>query len=647
MSSIMKIGNKFFREQMVNGRLTMVEIPASQAIPPVPPPSSAETCLQQQIAASKQEISQAATQNLEKTRQEVLQAIDDAVGGILRVNLETDPAFQDMKGKVTLHENSFARINNTVESCLLHNASSFEYEAEKWRWMGQSGLVGGRQYSSGGQKTFMRPFDVGYNPMNIHTHSDYLGLQGTAELVLSMNGYLVRTRHNDYRDLTPHSTSKAYQATERLPRPTKAPGVTGTVAQQMTSMRDLYRRLDNTINKKTVVTADLLTAAEKALFRWDMAYAECWWEVLVDGNTDDPGNDTRHTNASNNIKTMLREAQFYSYGGHKNTRENTGYWVAAVREVDINGNPSLCVLKFRILMRTVGTLANWLPSDLFNVIPDHKTMARFNYSSFETLRKTSRARFMVKETNNAYGLLDQLVGMVPGLDNASANITETYLQADGLETIRNHTNTANLNAGYYSRYTSIVNNDASGRSVARRGFNDPYLFVASNTQAKCKAYPISGRDYRFSYMIPIEMVMRHPLEVWNPYDLEEKAYAAITGAGTVSSPYTGINENLRWYHIPSAFFDARIDADAADTAGGTVQVLDRNGVVRSTKASGTYIFLPKILGDNGLELVSGDAIRIRYPIYPSFHEGSYAFAELKGYMENLATGKNIADPVMP
>ena len=70
---------------------------------------------------------------------------------------------------------------------------------------------------------------------------------------------------------------------------------------------------------------------------------------------------------------------------------------------------------------------------------------------------------------------------LPGLDNYPANIGDgnfgepDLLDVDGVTA---------LNAGYYHRYYSLAEDDASGFSRAARGFADQNLFVALNNQTK-------------------------------------------------------------------------------------------------------------------------------------------------------------------
>ena len=602
---IFKSGNKYFKEAFENGRLILKEVTAAEvaAAQATTPKSTLDQVIAAKVEAAKQEI-------------------------ITSLNLKGE---QDTGGF------------STVETVELHDAATFEYEAEKFRWMGQSGLIGTRQYTYGGPKAYHRPFDVSYNPMNFHTHADYLGLQGMAEIVLSMNGYYMRTRHNDYRDAMPHSSSSIYQATERVPRPTVPASVSGTVANQRSVMQDLYTRAYNTMQSTGAgSSASYLTSAERQLFRWDMAYAECWWEILTDGNTSDPGNATRHVNASNDVREMLREAQYYNYGGHKNRFENTGYWIAAIKEVNMDGTPSYAVLKFRILTMPVATLNDYLPYHLFDPVKDYKALMRGGYADFTALSKSSWGRFKVKEGRDGPGLLDTLVNKIPGLDNGPANITETYSQYGITETIYNMTNSAVNNAGKYFRFSYILS-DASGRDMERRGFNDPYMFVAMNTRQQVKKHTMNGVDYRFSYMIPLEMLLRHPLETWNPYGIPEVSSASsVSGDGTAALPYSAVNENAHWYLTPSSFFDARIASDAADTIRSGRYYKGADGVAYNTAASGTYIFLPAITNSSGSVVVPADGIRTRWPIYPCFHEGSFAFAEVQALHDYIAAGKTVS-----
>ena len=139
-NTIFKSGNKYYSEVFENGRLVLKEITAAEynSSRTNVPQSTLDQVLDQKIDAAKKDI-------------------------ITSLNLKA----QDEDGGFS-----------TIETVELHDAGTFEYEAEKFRWMGQSGLIGTRQYSYGGMKAYHRPFDVSYNPMNIHTHANYLGLQG-------------------------------------------------------------------------------------------------------------------------------------------------------------------------------------------------------------------------------------------------------------------------------------------------------------------------------------------------------------------------------------------------------------------------------------------------------------------------------------
>ena len=604
-NAIFQSGNKYFQEAFEGGRLVLKEITAKEF-----------------------EVKKAATAAPKSTLDEMIDKKFETV----KADIISSLNLADLKPTSGATQTA---AFSTIETVELHDAATFEYEAEKFRWMGQSGLIGTRQYNYGGTKAYQRPFDISYTPMNIHTHSNYLGMQGMAELAMSFNGYYIRVRHNDYRDSMPHPTSGAYQLTQRVPRPTLPASVVGTVDEQKAIMRDLYVRAYNTLQENAGAK---LTAAEKALFRWDMSYAEVWWEVLTEGETSDPGESLRHLNVSNDVKTMLRDAQWYNYGGHKNTNENTGYWVAAIKEVNADGTPSFAILKYRILSMPVATLAEYLPSQLYDHVKDYKSLMRGGFADFTALKNSTWGRFRIKENRDRYGLLDVLVNKIPGLDNGPGNIVETYTKYGATETIFNMTNTAANNAARYFRF-GYINKDASGRSVERRGFNDPYLFVAMNTQPKVKKHTAAGIDYRFSYMIPLEMLLRHPLEVWNPHNIPE--VTTVTGTGTNADPYNGVSENAYWYITPASFFDARMDADPGDTVRAGLYFRDDKGVPQNTAASGTYIFLPKITNADGTTAVPGDGIRMRWPIYPSFHEGSHAFAEVEALRDYIAAGKAV------
>ena len=248
-----------------------------------------------------------------------------------------------------------------------------------------------------------------------------------------------------------------------------------------------------------------------------------------------------------------------------------------------------------------------------------------------------------KYNNPRFTLLDELMSEIPGKDNYQANLTDEAfdLPAHTIDPKKS----GKINAGYYHRWFKVLEKDAMGESLRRRGYADENLFMAMTTQPKvagmtlktCKGSRRWPRcktvSQKFSYAIPLEIIYMTPLNKWNPFDLEYKGdektpYGKTVylggryGGRTPERAYNGTNSK-KYYLTPSAFFSGKeVSSDAADTTKNSVGVLDRNGIdVRITRASGTRIFLP---------LISGVGIcRQRYPIMPVHGEGSAIWKELE------------------
>ena len=210
----------------------------------------------------------------------------------------------------------------------------------------------------------------------------------------------------------------------------------------------------------------------------------------------------------------------------------------------------------------------------------------------------------------------------------------------------------------YHRIFKVVAKDAMGQTYVKRGFSDAYLFAAMTTQPKIPALEVENKKkctnvkgkkqkicekikQRWSYAIPLEIIYLTPLSSWNPYKLKYKGEGKSKEGKTVTTggrngdckdsakSYNGTHSKA-YYITPSAFFGgSEANRDAADTAKGTVCVLDQDGKSQPVRASGTRIFLPRIEGVGYL--------RTRYPIMPVHGEGSAVWKEvnaLKDYILN-------------
>ena len=83
---------------------------------------------------------------------------------------------------------------------------------------------------------------------------------------------------------------------------------------------------------------------------------------------------------------------------------------------------------------------------------------------------------------------------------------------------------------------------------------------------------------------------------------------------------------------PESFFvGGEISPDASDTTQNSIGVLDKNGVLRITRASGTSIFIPDISRIG--------SCRQRYPIFPVHGEGSAVWKELESLKDIVMKSK--------
>ena len=200
-----------------------------------------------------------------------------------------------------------------------------------------------------------------------------------------------------------------------------------------------------------------------------------------------------------------------------------------------------------------------------------------------------------------------------------------------------------LNAGYYHRLFKTLGNGAMGRNIRHRGFSDQNLFMAMTNHAE--VVPSRYRhcegdgdeevcvsvEQRWTYAIPLEVVYMTPLSSWNFYDIPYRGEAsseegsAVTADGRYGgsypeTAYNGSNSDI-FYQTPTQFFNSDERTDhPADTTRNEVGVLDSDGIVRSTRASGHRIILPSIPGVGQL--------RQRYQVMPIHGEGQTVMKEL-------------------
>jgi len=224
------------------------------------------------------------------------------------------------------------------------------------------------------------------------------------------------------------------------------------------------------------------------------------------------------------------------------------------------------------------------------------------------------------------GLLDEIMGKVPGLDGLGATIHEEYTDTNTaynpfIQRLLEFKTSGRMNSAFYRRFYSYESPGAAGRRHYRFGYNDPMLFRAASSQSQVVALPGMGGNHRISWAIPLELIVATPLSPFNPYNIALLDHPPSGGGRTSSSPLTHAYKLGSFYMLPIDMFDGGASDlnDVADTDEKR-WVLDGNGTPRFLRGSGVYIHLPHL---------NGRQARLRWPIAPVHHEGSFEFGHFE------------------
>ena len=489
-----------------------------------------------------------------------------------------------------------------------------------------------------GTRPYHSASHTGSSFASIHDHSNNICTVGMGEFVAVLNGVEFRTRHNDYGLRMPSTTSSAYHEVEDIPFPDVPPEVLQhtTVADQITEMREWF---------KAWKKSDHSVRDYRKYFKPVLCYLEGAWTISE--KLEESFFSDRHFLDASSWFDLQEKVRYTSYTGGKSNLENFSYLPTTIMNM-INGTlPQIAQWNYRILCHP---LKRDVPLNRFRVVDD--LMARMaNKKTLKEHERTRAARFTVNPSDtdewvdgvNNYGLIDDLMGEIPGKDNYAAELYDDAF--DSVSYPYNATDYVNkLNVGYYHRWMRVGSKDAMGRTKRHRGFADENIFMAMTTQPRvagveldvCKGWRnhiCTRYEQKWSYAIPLEMVYMTPLLNWNPYGLEYKGAANSELGKTVNAngrwgsykenvkAYNGTNSKV-YYQTPHEFFvSGEQGSSPADTVKKLAGVLDRSGQIHKVKASGTRAFLPYIPGVGSM--------RTRFPIVPVHGEGSGVWKELE------------------
>nr|KAG5687773.1 hypothetical protein BaRGS_025667 [Batillaria attramentaria] len=554
------------------------------------------------------------------------------------------------------------------------------YMEEKVRTDGQSGVKQVRILRDGPKSYYPASF-TSRTVASTHEHADHDRTCGIGELSVVLNGVEFRTRHLDYKLIMPSRTSSLYGVTEEIPYPEVPPEVTSkpSIAEQVTEMKEWFRawRDENTAHR------DYRPYFKKS----PVLPGGAWYNFddVVEISESD-----RHQTDATSWFDVEEQSRYTAYSGDKNLMENYSQLPRTIINMTKDGVPMFAQWNYRTLCHPINT--DLKRSD-FRLAPKanlHMILTRFSEEKSHTKFLPDRGQQHPANTqtvthprpraskldgqenpNKYYRLnkLDEIMKEIPGPDNYVGNITDTVLGLTKMDAFGEVAGQGApedrkrlvLNTAFFHRWFRTSERSASGQEYVLRGFSDSSMFVAQTTQPNvapihvklCKfphRWHKNCEKYtrRFSFAIPLEVVVLTPLQAWNPYQLVHKGdhksdwgRTVTEGGGRtghISDPqmaYNGTN-SAKFYRVPDEFFTgAIVDKGMADTARVKVGVLDPAGNVKVVRASGVRTFIPEIPGVG--------VLRQRYPIMPVHAEGSPIWKELEALkdvvmeMENFKT----------
>ena len=525
---------------------------------------------------------------------------------------------------------------NMIEQSEISYSSVYEDTAEIFRMLGASGLFATRQYEySEAFDPKERVFGVTYNAMGQHNHPNYRGMPGTAELVVMANGNYVRSRHNDYRIYAPVQGN--YLARKEIMPPSIPDDV------QARDLGDADNTVNGTDNTQYEFMKNVYTDYKENCVYY-LSYMEVWWETFANDDVGDNTDSFRHSTDADTMKEVLEKALYLNAGGHKNRLENIPFSPVIVRRVSDTGVPVLATLRYRINSFPVGTLSESVTTQTFkysdgteftvdlSAVPyDEAAALQRSTSSSNAFKLRKDLRQAMRDNKNwddstrewgdiirtgratfdmSPGKLRELCERVPGMMGQGASIVEKYDEYGLEDTLTDYGTTNIKNAAYYNHRYSMMDDDASGRRNAHRGFNDPNLFVAKTDDSKV----VDG----FSYMVPLELVLRTPRENWDPFDAFGSGYPTGTGKDS-DNPLSNAYYNKYNFSIPADLFVSVSDdgTDVADT---------RNKAWVSTPNNGNQFLMA-----SGINIFDYDGHRKRFAIFAEYQDYSKAASDLELY----------------
>eukprot|EP01064_Diplonema_japonicum_P013228 TRINITY_DN20730_c0_g1_i1.p1 TRINITY_DN20730_c0_g1~~TRINITY_DN20730_c0_g1_i1.p1 ORF type:complete len:1139 (+),score=327.72 TRINITY_DN20730_c0_g1_i1:46-3462(+) len=502
-----------------------------------------------------------------------------------------DPSKYGVSGGQQVDSQSVERLKGAV-AALGRQLISYETRIqERVREQGNSGVTIVRSWGQG-TSAYHDGSYAAYGVVNIHNHANTHHTIGMGEFGAVLNGVQFTTRHNDYSMVEPDNSktvseyiSKWPPASKDIEYPEVPPDVlnAGNVNNQVAEMREWFRawHTQNTTHRNYT-----------DYFRPVLCYLEGTW-INAQEDVAEPFSSERHHIDADGWNDLNEKTNFLFQNGQKNNLENLPYLPTSIRSmIEKSGDsdtfePNLAQWFYRISCKP---LADHLPTSRFRVKDEvHLQMRESKPATREKMAKTVRAVFDLNPTmpdkwkatspwpkgKTKYEYLDELMYQISGFDGPNANLLDESFGA----TCATPDGNAALNTARYTRYYSMLQKDAMGRTDKKRAFND-YMFAAQTTHkrvnplkvctkldpenlkvspqadkdrdAECLSYKsretcvgswdesqVTGGatgakcawtsrrqcvykkcwEQRWSYSIPLEIIYLTPLSKWNPYNI--------------------------------------------------------------------------------------------------------------------------------
>ncbi len=543
----------------------------------------------------------------------------------LDAGISEQQVLDDLSGEHLPGNNFNFALTRGVEAHQFAAMEQFEALAEVRRSYGQSGINFGRHYSLGGDAAYHRPGYVSFAALGVHDHPNYPLMCGMPEISAVVNGYAINTRHVDYRIMHGVGGGAYLEVDDAVPPSVPASVLAQSSPEdQITEMREYLRAFG---------AKDPGIRDYRDHFDTYLSALEVWLEVLDGEDLVDTFPSFRHQLSSLGLRSMNDDYLTVMASGLKTRYENVDFKPTVVRVMRADGKPQFGVLRYRVSAVRLGSYRDYPAHEMVALVDD--PAARHAWNNDEAAQEANRrGRYRVRhalgddDITRRYGpgLLDEIMGTLPGLDGPGAVIEEAYTDTHEnggtfTQNLQEFKTTDPMNSAVYRRFYSYALAGAAGRRDYRFGFNDPTLFRAATTRPEVVALPGMGGGHRLSWAIPMELIVATPLSRWNPYDVAEGPWPSGDG-NTPATAYSNARAGGRWYRTPDVLFsDGGGGIDPADTTGAAWMICG-DGQARLMRGSGVYVHLPEIAGVQ--------TARTRWPIAPGHHDGSPVMAHLEG-----------------